>query len=265
MLGNRGFKQVWDVLFGWQHYRALLNMARRYPNFVGNLRRYLSGSGDYPYDIKVRTPRGTVTPRLFNHADLLSVNEIFCRIDYPAGSEVETVVDVGSNIGMSALYFLTRNKQCRCYCFEPDPKNIDKLNQNLQQYVARYFVHEKAVSNERGQLEFGVEETGRYGGIGLDLDETINVECLEINAVLRDVLSKEETIDILKLDTEGVEIQTVEAIDIENLSRIRCIYLEAEPNLPLHPGLFDQRQYGSVYQMVNRSHHGSGYQNLKAA
>jgi len=73
-----------------------------------------------------------------------------------------------------------------------------------------------------------VEPTGRYGGIGLARDRSIEVDCLEINQVLEDVLAREGEIDLLKLDTEGMELPTVRAIRPELLRRIRVVYFEVE-------------------------------------
>jgi FkbM family methyltransferase len=112
-------------------------------------------------------------------------------------------------------------------------------------------LQEKAVSYESGQLEFGIEPTGRYGGIGVATEKSITVDCIEINEVLKSILLQEDHIDILKIDTEGVEIRTVEAIDKELLKRINKIYLEAKPKGDLHPDMFTQKQYGSVCQLVN--------------
>jgi FkbM family methyltransferase len=136
--------------------------------------------------------------------------------------------------------------------YEPDKRNIDKLNLNLSDCSGRYILHKKAVSFESGQLEFGIEPTGRYGGLGVNAKEKIIVDCIEINDVIRIVLEKEECIDILKIDTEGVEIKTVEAIDSSLLKRIRKIYLEAKPEQLLHPDTFIQKQHGSVCQLVEK-------------
>ena len=56
---------------------------------------------------------------------------------------------------------------------------------------------------------------------------------------------------ILKIDTEGVEIGTVEAIREDLVKHIGKIYIEAAPKHRLHPDTFRQRQYGSVCQLVN--------------
>src|ERR1043165_515503 len=100
-LGNRATKQILKSAFQRRHYIALLNMRTLYPRFPENLWRYLTGNGNYPYDIDVRTPTGLVSIRLYSHHDLLTVNEIFCRQDYYADATLRRVVDVGSNIDHS--------------------------------------------------------------------------------------------------------------------------------------------------------------------
>jgi len=249
MIGNREISRILKATAGRHHYVALGNMFKNYPSSIGNLFRYLTAKGAYPYEIQIRTPTGLVRPVLYSHHDLLTVNEIFCRLDYPADQSINVVVDIGSNIGISALYFLSRNSKSRVHLFEPDPKNIVKLRKTLEGFEDRYSLTESAVSDSKGTVEFGVEETGRYGGIGVEGGESIRVQCLHVNDVLKEVLSKETFVDVLKIDTEGVEIQTVLAIAPEYLKRIRRIYIEATPKEKIHPDLFEQRQYGTVFQM----------------
>ena len=252
MLGNRRLKQVLKAIIEKQNYTVLINMRKYYPDFLKNAFRYITASGTYPYDISIKTPTGIIKPRLYSHHDLLTVNEIFCRLDYPADGNIKVVVDIGSNIGISALYFLTRNNKSKCYLYEPDKRNIEKLKLNLSDFSGRYILYDKAVSFESGQLEFGIEPTGRYGGLGINTKEKIIVDCLEINDIIGSVLDKEDYIDILKIDTEGVEIKTVEAIERSLLKRIKKIYLEAKPERQLHPDTFKQRQYGSVCQLEKK-------------
>ena len=113
MIGNRSTTQLLAAPFQRTHYVALFNMRRRYPRFSDNLVRYLTGKGKYPYDIQVRTPVGLVSMRLYSHHDLLTVNEVFCREDYFADESLRHVVDLGSNIGISAL--LLSHSQSRVY------------------------------------------------------------------------------------------------------------------------------------------------------
>jgi FkbM family methyltransferase len=252
MLGNRNLKQILRAVTAKQHYIALMNMTKIYPRFWNNLVRYLTGRGHYPYVIEINTPVGMISPCLYSHHDLLTVNEIFCRNDYLADKNIKTVVDFGSNIGISALYFVTRNYQSKCYLYEPDGRNIARLRKNLAGFEERYFLFEKAVSYESGRLEFGLEPTGRYGGIGIKTDQMITVDCLNVNDVISEILDREGAIDILKIDTEGVEVRTVEAIDPKLAKGIAKIYLEARPDHRLHPALFSQEQYGCVCRLTRK-------------
>ena len=253
MIGDRPLPTFLQAVFQKQHYVALWNMYRNYPAFTENLKRYLLGKGEYPYKIQVKTPTGIVSPTLYSHHDLLTVNEIFCRQDYYADDELRVVVDLGSNIGISALYFMTRNDESRCYLFEPDPRNVEKLKLNLSGYEPRYVLRQEAVSDVGGSFRFGIESTGRYGGIGLETGEYIEVSCLPVNEVLREIVAKEGTIDILKIDTEGVELRIVRAIEEDLLKRIRKVYLESNPGGRLHPAMFEQRQYGSICRLTNKT------------
>ncbi len=56
----------------------------------------------------------------------------------------------------------------------------------------------------------------------------------------------------MNIDTEGVEIQTVNALSPEILPRISAIYLEAWPTGEMLPGVFDNRQYGGVRQLTRK-------------
>jgi FkbM family methyltransferase len=249
-VGGRSLGTIAQAPLQLRHYRAVLNMFRICRQPVRVLQRYLSGRGAYPWDLDLRTPLGILTPRLFSHADLLTVNEIFCRLDYFVDDTPKVIVDVGSNIGLSALYFLTRHPQNRCYLFEPVPENVGRLQRNLESFQARYTVEQNAVADVEGMVEVGVEPTGRYGGIDVRSDSSIRVQCRSINSVLDQVLRHEGRIDVIKLDTEGAELRTVRAIDAQYLDSIGALFLEARPQAPLLPG-FKQEQYGGVVRLYN--------------
>jgi FkbM family methyltransferase len=253
MIGNRSFSKILTAAFQPQNYIAAINMARAYPDFPRNLYHYLSARGSYPSTVSIRTPSGLIAPTLYSHHDLLTVNEVFCRRDYAAPRGIRTVVDVGSNIGISALYFLTLNRFSRSYLYEPNPKNIQRLRHNLQGFESRYDLSPCAVSDIAGTFEFGVEPTGRYGALGLRTGTTIEVKCLSINEVLETALKERNFIDVLKVDIEGAEVPTVAAIDPSLLARIGLICLEYRPDRLLHSEFFHQRQYGSVCRLIART------------
>jgi len=240
-LGHRGMRRVLSAPLHGGHYRAAFGMARRYPlrDLPANSRRFLTASGEYPYACRVRTPLGIVAPTLYSSHDVLTVNEIFCREDYRCGGDLRVAVDIGANIGISALYFLTRNPGARVYAFEPDPRNSERLRGNLTDYSDRYQLEEVAIGLSDGFAQFAADPYGRYGT--LEYTEVtwyepnfIDVRVRSIGGVLEAILEREPQIDILKIDTEGLEEQLVSAISDELLSRIRVIVYETNAPAPYH-------------------------------
>ena len=88
-------------------------MLRVYDRPVDAFRRYLFGSGKYPSTIAVNTAWGPLDINAYSVHDVLTINEVFCRRDYQATASDEVVVDFGSNIGISAAYFLSQSSSSR--------------------------------------------------------------------------------------------------------------------------------------------------------
>jgi FkbM family methyltransferase len=210
------------------NWAALARMPWRYPRFAESAWRYLTGRGEYPYRCQVRTPEGTAAATLFSPDDMVTMNEVFCREDYRAGPGREVVVDIGSNIGISALYFLTRAPSTRCLLYEPVPRNVERLRLNLAGFEGRYEVEQVAVADIAGSFPFATEPAGRYGGLDRREGERITVRVRHVNDVLEQALACEGSIDVLKLDTEGAEERTLRAIRADLLGSIGTIYLETD-------------------------------------
>lgn len=232
---------------------AAWNMLRVYTRPLDAYRRYLFARGDYPIDLVIRTPLGRRSIRLFSHHDMLTVNEVFCRGDYHSGVTDDIVVDIGSNIGISSLYFLTRHTQSRVFLFEPVPVNVDRLQQNLSGFENRYTLSKVAVGLSNGHVEFGVEPTGRYGGIARRTGTTINVDCIDINDALRPVLERHHRIDLLKIDVEGLELPLAEHIAPDVRPLIRTALLECTVRTNPWPETHELRQCGPIVRLTRRS------------
>jgi FkbM family methyltransferase len=251
-LGNRSTRAVLRAPFQRPHYRTLAGMLIGYPDFVANLSRYLTGRGSYPYACRVRTPVGMIAPTLYSSHDIVTMSEVFCRRDYQAGRDLSVVIDIGSNIGISALYFLTRNQRSRVYCFEPDPRNVDRLRLNLAGYEDRFSVEPVAVGVQDGEVSFGTEPTGRYGRISDNYGEPILVSCRDINLVIEAVVEREGRVNILKIDAEGLEEQLVSAIRPRLLEQIATVYYETVGAAPLHLNRFEHRYDCQVNRLSRR-------------
>ena len=257
MLGDRPLGFVAREAVRPANWVALARMSRRYPRFAENAKRYFTTSGTYPYRCEVRTPQGAVAPTLYTQHDMITVNEVFCREDYRVGADARVVVDLGSNIGLSALYFLTRSPASRAWLYEPVPENVERLGRNLSDFEGRWRVEQVAVADRHGEESFSVEPSGRYGALGAAHAESIRVHVCHIDDVLGEVLEAEQQIDVLKIDTEGTEARILRAASSELLDRVAVIYVEdTERAVGELPGFHATRR-ASVLRLVNRRSSGT--------
>ncbi len=186
-------------------------MVTTYEQPMAALRRYLSNSGAYPWQPAIRTPTGVIRPVLKDYHDLLAVNEVFCRRDYGNGRDLDVVVDIGANVGLAALLFLTRDLTCRVYCFEPDPANTDVLRKTLSGFEDRYNLIERAVTPKPSALVRFVPQ-GRYGHSARKGEDAVELPAIGMADAIDAVLARESRIDLVKIDTEGSELMLVEAL-----------------------------------------------------
>jgi FkbM family methyltransferase len=226
MIFNRDVSKVLRAFVGPQHYRAALGMLRVYHQPVDAYARYLFGCGAYPAEINLKTPIGDIRLKIYSYHDMITVNEVFCRLDYASTSQDKVFVDFGSNIGVSAAYFLTRSQSGFAYLYEPVPSNVTRLRSNLAFLEGRFAINEVAVGTESGMIGFGTEETGRYGGIGVHMERQIEVRCVDSNDVLRAIIAKHGRIDVLKVDIEGLEGEIVARMPRPLRAKISKIYAE---------------------------------------
>jgi hypothetical protein len=66
-------------------------------------------------------------------SDLHAIDEVLLRDQYalPAYVRPETIVDLGSHIGISVAFFRLRYPTARIYAFEPNPVSFGKLEANV--------------------------------------------------------------------------------------------------------------------------------------
>lgn len=245
MFAGRSLRRVLKAAARREPYVAAMRMVQGIEQPHKWLPRYVFGGGTYPASVHVRTAAGHCRVLLWSHSDLLTVNEIFFRRDYPVSGNETVIVDFGSNVGISALYFLTHCPTARVHLFEPVDFNIARLRQQLANFEGRYELSETAIGVTDGPVEFGVEETGRYCGIGKPAGRTITVSCRAADLVLQEILARTGRIDVLKVDIEGMERPVLEKLPPDVTARIDRIYAETRlKRSPLETHDFLQR--GSI-------------------
>lgn len=226
-LRDRDLKRLLAAPLQRRHWRGAFRGLTVYSQPAEAFRRYVTNTGEYPWSPVLKTPLGPVRPTLTSYHDLLTVHEIFCRQDYGRAQDASVVVDIGANVGLATLFFLTRRADAHVYCFEPDPANIARLRGTLAGLEGRYELDERAVTpDQREQVSF--VPRGRYGHIaGDDHPDAVLLAAVGILEALGNILSHEPEIDLIKIDTEGSESTLLAAIqDSPFQERVRTIVYE---------------------------------------
>ncbi len=138
------------------------------------------------------------------------------------------IIDVGSNIGISILYFNELFPNSKIIGIEADPTVFGILKKNTENIKSDLELHNKAVWNSENEiLQFG--STGADAGSLFAKENLINVETICLSSILK----KYEEIDMLKIDIEGAEKEVIE--ECKNyLNRVKHIFVEFHsfPEMP---------------------------------
>ena len=230
-VGNRTIKQLYWVLSRKENYLALINFFKVYKNPLGQILNEFFSNQKYPYLVSLKSDKTNLLFNVGNAEERATIHAIFCREDYKIGNNRNIVIDIGSNRGFTIGYFLSKNEHNFVYGFEPDKNNFRILQENLSQFAGKYSVKDCAVSDETGVLNFFSENTGKYGSLessalGTGNISSYSVNVLGINDILKNVFSKHDRINLIKIDTEGHERKIINSIEPQYWSKIDCIYSE---------------------------------------
>jgi FkbM family methyltransferase len=256
-IGGRSVTRMTKSLMQGRNWSAILRMFSLFDRPFDAFRRYVFSNGVYPHLFTVRSPTGSVKLIAYSSDDLNTINEVFCRHDYPVSPSDRIVVDFGSNIGITAIYFLTHVRDCFVYCYEPLPSNCGRMRKTLEGFEARYSLSTLAISTQNGRVNFLYEPTGRYGGIGQCgglRNSTGNLEVCAVGAkdVLSNILTVRDGIDVLKIDIEGMEQDVLLSIPKWQLVRINKIFVECHFESNPIPDTHEMQQVGSIARFYIR-------------
>jgi len=111
------------------------------------------------------------------------------------------IIDCGSHIGMSILYFKALYPQAEILGFEPAPETYKLLKENVERnHLKNVILMKKAVSNQEGKMRF-------YGDSSLTssllsvrrFPNSVEVDVVKLSSYI------DRTVDFLKIDVEGTE------------------------------------------------------------
>ena len=154
-----------------------------------------------------------------------SYKEIFQEQIYrfKATNDHPLIIDCGSNIGLSIIFFKQLYPQSKIIAFEADPEVFKTLQMNLETFSYNDVeVYNKALWNQNEIIEFAVEGAD-CGKVNIDQIGSDQPK-IKIPAIcLSNFLS--EPVDFLKIDIEGAETTVLQECR-NQLDKVNNLFVE---------------------------------------
>jgi len=159
--------------------------------------------------------------------------DIFLLNEYKFSSTTESpfIIDCGSHIGVSVLYFKKIFPRASIVAFEANPSTFKLLKKNITQNKLRLVdLYNNAIGKKKGEVDFYVGNTKKgtwnWGDSAVkndwydpELYKTIRVPSVKLSRFIN------KQVDLLKIDIEGSELLVLEEIE-PKLRFVNQIYIE---------------------------------------
>lgn len=163
------------------------------------------------------------------------------------------VIDIGGHKGETINFFLKNFNVNKIYVFEPNHRLFETLirkftNQNT--FIYNYGV---GFQNEKKILNISIDSASstinkintntdyykrkkKFLSFGNKKPYFVGTQKIKVINLSEFLLSKESKIDILKIDTEGYELNILKGINKEDFKKIKLIYFEHHYDLMISKG-----------------------------
>jgi FkbM family methyltransferase len=119
-----------------------------------------------------------------------------------------TIVDAGAHIGMASILFALKYPAARIIALEPEPSNFAALIRNTGPYKTITPI-QAALWREDGEVTLGASNAHPKGAFQVVENGRQRVRAITMDTVMRETGIR--SIDLLKVDIEGAEIEVFES------------------------------------------------------
>ena len=124
------------------------------------------------------------------------------------------VLDIGANLGWYSLLLAKRCPKARIHAFEPEPRNLALLRENLAQNgITNVTVHPVAVAERSGKMQFYPypdKNMGRHSLVPMAGMKPIEVPVITVDEFLREQRIAPAAVEFVKIDVEGYELPVLQ-------------------------------------------------------
>jgi FkbM family methyltransferase len=155
------------------------------------------------------------------------IKEIFVgkEYDFQSAHSTPVILDCGSNIGMSIIYFKMNFPNSRIIGFEASPCIFEILRQNINNNkISDVSLYNVALFNPETELPFYVHEEKPQIATIKSIDQSEKKVFVK-TALLSEIFKQEGHIDLVKIDIEGAEWEVVQDLDNAGVLNMADEYL----------------------------------------
>jgi len=139
-----------------------------------------------------------------------------------------TIVDVGAHIGMASILFALKYPTARIIAIEPEPSNFKALARNTAPYKTITPI-QAALWREDGEVTLGASNAHVKGAFQVVANGPQRVRAITMDTLMRE--AEVASIDLLKVDIEGAEIEVFESCPW--IRNVRVIAIELHDRVRL--------------------------------
>lgn len=169
--------------------------------------------------IKIRT----------NSTDLMALTNVWMVNEYNIESydisKNDTIIDIGSHIGLFSLLVSKFCTEGKIFSYEPVKDNFECFISNLKlNQINHIFPFNIAVSSDSSKLDIFLNEDESGHSIFSQNDKKISVDSISLKEIFDQ--NNIETCKLLKLDCEGSEYSIIDALPLEYFKRVENLVIE---------------------------------------
>ena len=251
-IGKRYIHEIFKQLISLNIFNIIKKFFLVHKNPIRAMVNEFFSIGNYP---KTITLMNKYKIKVYNIDDFSTLNLVFCREDYFKPKKIKVVIDIGSNIGISSLYWFIGNPTCKIYSFEPSEKNFKKQKINTKIFKKNIILKKIGVSNKNEKSKLYLSKSGVNDSIiKIQNADYEIIKLVSINSILEKIFLKSKKIDVLKIDVEGKEREILKSIKKNYFSKIRVINIEGKNYNRFIPKYFSYSFKGSASRFINNKY-----------
>jgi len=215
-------KTASSVLRGLDWYFSKLILRKRY------IKRKVR---DFDMILDTKVPGISKTLAIYRNREE-DMSELICRALKPG----MTALDCGSNIGYYSLLEANLVKETgSVICIEPDPRNYELLNINLDKSpLSKIFTsHHMAISDTEGEVHLNITKFSNLNKVSRS-NENLSGSHYTIpsNSIDELIVKHNWNLDFLRMDIEGHEVEVFKGMrkSLHLLKSGFTVFLEVHPN-----------------------------------